>query len=214
MQPEFESFPKIARLSRDCTVTEKIDGTNAQIMIQMLLPKEPVSLHHTAMVEHGDGFYEVFAGSRSRWVTPGKSSDNHGFAGWVASVAEELVIGLGEGRHYGEWWGAGIQRGYNMRGKTFSLFNTSRWNMANVPACCSVVPVLYQGNFHSAQIEMSIRSLRGQGSVASPHFMGAEGVVIYHSAARTYFKKTLEKDDEPKAIEARQIAPDVWDVAA
>jgi hypothetical protein len=31
--PEFAGFPKISRLSRDCIITEKIDGTNAQILI-------------------------------------------------------------------------------------------------------------------------------------------------------------------------------------
>jgi len=30
---EFVSFPKIARLSRECVITEKIDGTNASIYI-------------------------------------------------------------------------------------------------------------------------------------------------------------------------------------
>jgi hypothetical protein len=27
----YEPFPKIPRLSRDCTITEKIDGTAAQV---------------------------------------------------------------------------------------------------------------------------------------------------------------------------------------
>ena len=30
----FEEFKKIPRLFRDCTITEKIDGTNGQIVIQ------------------------------------------------------------------------------------------------------------------------------------------------------------------------------------
>ncbi len=30
---EFQDFPKIARLARDVIVTEKIDGTNAQVCI-------------------------------------------------------------------------------------------------------------------------------------------------------------------------------------
>jgi len=28
MQPEFQAFPKIARLNRECVITEKIDGIN------------------------------------------------------------------------------------------------------------------------------------------------------------------------------------------
>jgi hypothetical protein len=31
VEVEFAGFPKIARLSRECVITEKIDGTNAQI---------------------------------------------------------------------------------------------------------------------------------------------------------------------------------------
>lgn len=30
---EFQEFPKMARLSRDIIITEKIDGTNAQLLI-------------------------------------------------------------------------------------------------------------------------------------------------------------------------------------
>lgn len=30
---EFKPFPKMARLKRQCLITEKIDGTNAQIFI-------------------------------------------------------------------------------------------------------------------------------------------------------------------------------------
>lgn len=31
--PKFQEFPKIARLSRDIVITEKIDGTNAQVLV-------------------------------------------------------------------------------------------------------------------------------------------------------------------------------------
>jgi hypothetical protein len=33
--------------------------------------------------------------------------------------------------------------------------------------------------------------------------MKPEGIVVYHTAGRMYFKKTIEKDSEPKS---RQIA--------
>ena len=32
-ETEFQTFNKIPRLSRDCVITEKLDGTNAQILI-------------------------------------------------------------------------------------------------------------------------------------------------------------------------------------
>ncbi len=34
MKLEFNEFPKIARLSREIVITEKLDGTNASIFIQ------------------------------------------------------------------------------------------------------------------------------------------------------------------------------------
>ncbi len=174
---EFEGFPKIARLKRECLITEKIDGTNAQICIT------PEGL--------------VLAGSRSRWVTP--ESDNFGFAAWVKAHEEELRT-LGEGRHYGEWWGAGIQRRYDQTEKRFSLFNAWRWNDQNPnrPVCCGVVPNLYTGPFSTDAASTAIERLKTQGSVAAPGFMKPEGIVIYLSAARTYFKQTIEKDEEHK----------------
>ena len=79
---EFVAFPKIARFSREVIVTEKIDGTNGQIAIN----------------EAG----EFRVGSRERWITP--EDDNHGFAAWAYAHKDELM-GLGVGRHAGEWWG-------------------------------------------------------------------------------------------------------------
>jgi hypothetical protein len=181
MTPEFETFNKIARLSRLCTITEKIDGTNAQILI----------------TEDG----QLFAGSRSRWLlTPeGLGEDNFGFGRWVQEHKDELIPGLGIGRHYGEWWGAGIQRRYGMKEKVFSLFNTKTWSDPAVrPACCNVVPVLFEGIFNSAYVDCAITLLKERGSIASPGFMDPEGIVIWHDAARIFFKKTLKGDEKPK----------------
>jgi hypothetical protein len=176
--PEFVPFPKIARLSRDVVVTEKIDGTNAQVHI----------------TEAGD----MFAGSRTRWITP--QQDNHGFAAWVEAHRSELLA-LGPGSHFGEWWGQGIQRRYGLTEKRFSLFNVHRWGDDAVrPACCHVVPVLYRGPFSTQAVEDSLFRLRECGSVAAPGFMQPEGVVIFHSASGALFKKTLEKDESPKSI--------------
>ena len=175
---EFEEFPKIARLSRQCTITEKIDGTNACIAIS----------------ETG-GF---FTGSRTRWIVPG--DDNYGFAKWAHAHKDELML-LGPGRHFGEWWGAGIQRRYGLAEKRFSLFNTSRWQETPPPACCSVVPILYTGIFTSTAADDALEFLREEGSRASPGFMQPEGIIIYQSAARMYFKKTLDRDNEGKGRE-------------
>lgn len=170
--PLFEAFPSISRLSRNCVVTEKIDGTNAQICV----------------LEDG----RVLAGSRTRWITP--EDDNYGFARWVADHVDELRTGLGIGKHFGEWWGAGIQRRYGLLEKRFSLFNTVRWTVETKPSCCSVAPVLYAGVFTSDVVDATLASLEANGSVAAPGFMDPEGVVVYVAAARTLFKKTLKGD--------------------
>jgi hypothetical protein len=172
---EFEEFPKIARLYRPVVITEKLDGTNGQVVID----------------EDGS----VQAGSRGRYVT--LKDDNYGFARWVAEHEEELRA-LGPGRHFGEWWGHGIQRNYSQTRKRFSLFNTVRWKDER-PACCDVVPVLYEGVFTIGCVPQTVKALRENGSAASPGFMRPEGVIIWHEAARIGFKVTLEKDEAPKS---------------
>ena len=192
---EFQEFPKIARLSREIVVTEKIDGTNAQVFISE------------------DG--KVMAGSRNRWITP--QDDNYGFAAWVEAHKDELIQ-MGPGRHFGEWWGQGIQRKYGMTEKRFSLFNISRWCLYNqepemiptadprvtkvqdrLPECCHLVPQLYRGMFSELDILRCLVDLKNSGSAASPGFMYPEGIVIFHTAANVGFKKTIEKDEVPKS---------------
>lgn len=196
--PAFLEFPKLARLSRECIITEKIDGTNAQLLIG------------------DDG--SLVIGSRTRWITP--EQDNHGFARWVMEHREELLQ-LGPGRHFGEWWGSGIQRGYGLtKGeKRFSLFNVARWCLAGetpqriatadpriekyqdvLPACCHLVPVLRRGIFTTDMCESALHELRERGSLASPGFRKPEGIVCFHVAGNVGFKKTLEKDELPKTL--------------
>jgi len=195
----FEPFQKIARLKRECMISEKIDGTNAQIQIVPLaLVGVDLVGNWEALTVARNETHVMFAGSRSRYITA--QDDNYGFAKWVVAHADELWT-LGDGRHYGEWWGLGIQRGYGQTEKRFSLFNAWRWNDENPnrPACVGVVPNLYTGPFSTDATSAQLERLRTLGSVAAPGYMKAEGIVIYLSAARTYFKQTLEKDDEPKS---------------
>jgi len=194
----FEEFPKLTRLSRECIITEKIDGTNAQICI----------------TEDG----QFLVGSRTRWITP--EQDNYGFAKWAHEHKEELLK-LGVGRHFGEWWGSGCQRGYNLpKGeKRWSLFNIARWCLSSetpqriptadpriekyqevLPACCHLVPVLFRGTFTTDACEQALSILRESGSKASPGFMKPEGIVCFHIAGNFGFKKTLEKDNLPKSL--------------
>jgi len=173
---QFVEFPKIHRLYRQVVVTEKIDGTNACVIV----------------TEDG----QVGAQSRSRVITP--ADDNYGFAAWVAAHAGELRE-LGPGHHFGEWWGQGIQRKYGLTEKRFSLFNVARWRESR-PLCCHVVPVLKTGDPEDGfdVVEEALAHLRVCGSMAAPGFAKPEGIVAYHAPSNALFKVTLERDQEPK----------------
>lgn len=172
----FEPFQKIARWNRHIVITEKIDGTNAQIYV----PE--------------DQMQPLQFGSRNRWLNA--KQDNHGFHKWATGNAEELRL-LGPGRHFGEWYGLGIQRTYGLTHKRFALFNTARWQDSR-PPCCDLVPVLYNGLLDSIKIAEALESLRINGSVIVPGFMNPEGIVIYHVASGKPFKITLDNDAVPK----------------
>ena len=217
---EFTPWPKIARLNRDIFITEKLDGTNAAVLIveQPFGGGEFPDFNRIAIVvddsrrdENGVPAEEfhVYAQSRNRFITPGKSTDNYGFAGWVEEHAEELVLALGAGRHFGEWWGAGIQRGYGLEpgDKRFSLFDYKKWTTlfaeddANQLAFYSVpglglVPKIYEGPFSGLIIEDAVSLLRLGGSFAA-NYPRPEGIVVWHTAARISFKVTLEDDAAP-----------------
>ena len=176
----FESFGKIGRLSREVIITEKIDGTNAQIIIGE------------------DGSFAT--ASRTRLITP--TDDNYGFSKWAHDHKDELMT-LGPGRHFGEWWGQGIQRNYSQPVKRFSLFNVSRWadggkDADKRPVCVGVVPLLWRGDFDTNAIKGVLHNLEKGGSIAAPGFMKPEGIVIFHTANGVLFKKTLEDDDKGK----------------
>lgn len=189
---EFIGYPKTPRLRRSVVITEKLDGTNAQVFIT----SAPIP---TALQVAAQGEFSMMVGSRNRWITPGKETDNYGFAGWCQRNAEELFK-LGEGQHFGEWYGGGIARAYGLTEKRFALFNTARWgdHNPNTPACCEVVPVLALCGLD--EITAVIERLRVGGSVASPGFMNPEGVIVYHSTAKQNFKVLLENDGLPKGL--------------
>ena len=144
--------------------------------------------------------FHVGAQSRKRMIFPG--DDNFGFALWVATHAQRLVETLGEGRHFGEWWGRGVQRGYDQETKRFSLFNTHRYagleDQFEDNTILDTVPVLYHGPFGQFHIDRALSALEVQGSFAATGFMKPEGIIVYHSATSTLFKVTLENDESPK----------------
>ncbi|MEU7863454.1 RNA ligase family protein [Nonomuraea sp. NPDC049141] len=183
----FAAWPKTPRLFdvKGVTITEKLDGTNAAVII----------------TEDG----QIGAQSRKRLLPMGprgmddvswQKEDNAGFAAWVRANRDGLVAELGPGRHYGEWWGSGIQRAYGLAEKRFSLFNTAKWSHfeagSSVPGL-GVVPVLYDGPFTLLSVEIALLELALNGSKAAPGWARPEGICVYHKAAARVFKVLLDK---------------------
>ena len=206
---DFVGFPKIARLSREMIITEKIDGTSGCVCIV-----EQDGYEAEGAVYQSDGL-AMYVGSRKRWITP--KTDNHGFAAWAHEHGDELLA-LGPGRHFGEWWGQGIQRGYGLKEKRFSLFNVTRWCLHDnepqrivtgdprqekyqekLPACCGLVPILSRGSFSTLLALAALEDLERHGSYAVPGFLQPEGIVVYHVAGNVCFKKTIVGDERKGA---------------
>jgi hypothetical protein len=216
---DYPKFAPISRRYRDITITEKIDGTNGLISIERApfgssiqrwarMEADLFVVLGNDLAEDGlpDHEFLVRAGSRNRWLTV--DDDNFGFAKWVEDNKETLIADLGEGDHYGEWWGSGIQRGYGLTNgeKRFSLFNTKRWGTSydfTTPQL-EIVPILLLevANWDS-NIDLALHYLRVNGSKAEPDYMNPEGIVIWHDQGRFYEKVTLENDGIPKS----KVAP-------
>lgn len=226
---EFKEWPKIKRLNRDIVITEKIDGTNSAIGIVGDYDDTSASASHSdGTVTYRKVALEkpvVYAQSRTRILT--REQDNFGFAAWVEDNADRLAAALGPGLHFGEWWGKGIQRGYGLDGRRFSLFNVHRWTIpgmegqpnALAPEIESlkdlgvdIVPVLYQGpmvqvsgfvnepeSFKERFVpHLVAEMLRRGGSQAAPGYDKPEGIVVFHTASGVAMKMTLEDDGKHK----------------
>lgn len=119
---EHSKFPKMVRLENlMVSITEKLDGTNGVIYID--------SASDTFLV-----------GSRNKWVGPGKE-DNMGFYAFCMENKETLLK-LGDGWHYGEFIGKGIQRSYGLDHKRFYLFNPPRYHYFEETEVVRKVPML------------------------------------------------------------------------
>ncbi|HSN23107.1 MAG TPA: RNA ligase family protein [Methylomicrobium sp.] len=168
---EFIRWPKTARLTGLGRISEKIDGTNSAIVV------------------NDDGSYHVQ--SRTRIITP--DSDNHGFAKWV-SCNPNVVDVLGTGVHFGEWWGRGIQRGYGLNVRRFSLFQSpaiariAEAPEGSLPDGLGVVPLLYDGSLDRDAIDEAIDRLETHGSVAAPGYARPEGIIIRYNASGVCLK--------------------------
>lgn len=194
---DFTPFSKIPRLNRAISITEKLDGTNAQLAIRALHPAEDDPDDSTLAVHNG---FALRAGSRNRFLS--RAADNFGFARWALDNAPTLIADLGEGLHFGEWYGAGVNAAYGGKPRALALFNTKRWEgMQFTTPGLEVVPRLYEGPWFMSDVFMpdaALDYLAQFGSLAAPG-QPAEGIVIYHTAANVLFKATIQHDESPKS---------------
>ena len=206
---EFVAWEKTPRYFRDIVITEKIDGTNAAVVIEEApygFGADERTPEGGIVVDTPEGLVVLAAQSRRRLITP--ESDNRGFARWVHENRETIVNDLGIGRHFGEWWGQGIQSGYGLSEKVFSLFNTRKWMHTDFTTPnMMTVPILYIGPHSELEVRDALQGLREFGSAATEDFNGStfrrpEGICIFHTAANRVFKVTLESDEQPKSVAA------------
>lgn len=215
---DFKAWPKTPRLANELMhITEKIDGSNACIVI---LPFDPAydvfeaSQNFTLVTVAGED-YKVAAQSKGRYLFDEKGKDNFNFARWVQENIIELVRTLGYGRHYGEWWGSGIQRGYGLVNgeRRFSLFDTRRWghqsegyeSIVNSKVInIDVVPELYHGAVDLAQINEILRILDMDGSQVVESYQKAEGVIVNFALSRVSYKAFIDDDGRPKSLKIQK----------
>lgn len=195
---EHVKFDSIPRLYRKAVYTEKIDGMNAALVIQEF-DKDLADPDMFPVITSKGSF---LMGVQSRTMTLGSGNDLSGLWKWAFENSGPLALTLGVGRHYGEWWGQGIQRGYHQKRKYFSLFNTKRWTSENTKMVdgLQVVPVLYDGIHSDQQVYYTLERLRVEGSIAAKMVddrnldFRAEGLVIWHTTLQQYAKVTLDGD--------------------
>jgi len=167
---EFKEWPKMPRISKEkITVSEKMDGTNACIIIK------------DAKI--------IGIQSRKRFITC--IDDNYGFANWVWENAPE-IINLGDGHHFGEWVGLGIQKNpHNLDAKYFYIFNTFM-PIDSLPSCIRKVRVVYEGEIYEGVYKDCMDTIL---SMSETEGYKAEGIVSYNHLSRTRYKKTFEYDN-------------------
>jgi hypothetical protein len=191
---DFKGWGSTTRENKNKTITEKIDGTNACVVIY-------------------NGV--VSAQSRKRIITP--DDDNYGFAKWVYDNAGALMDTLGFGYHYGEWFGEGIQKNpLGIEGKRFALFHPTKYNEKNGYELSKVdgletVPLLHHGQCDVWTIPNIVQDLDTYGSkvvgaartainvpgieeVEFHRAADAEGIIIWNNETKTRTKMLLEND--------------------
>lgn len=219
MSFEFRNYGKIPRwVNEHVWISEKLDGTNSCVVVEDVTGKvwsaDNLPPNAVAWMEYDYACYAVYAQSRSRFLLPGKGTDNFGFANYVQENAVGLVKTLGVGYSYGEYYGSGIQSGYGLVNgeRHFALFPTARHTMwsddyekyTEVPGL-EIAPELYEGPFGEGNcIEDCLNLLRENGSFAqsAKGFARPEGVVVQFKLSGARYKAFV-MEDGPKTMKGK-----------
>jgi hypothetical protein len=154
-------IPDISTLSM--TITQKIDGVNANIYIK-------------------NGHLEDASSSLNFF----------GFEEYIDRNKSEIISKLGDGSHYGEWCGPGINSGEGLAEKKLVLFNFRRWVGKPLPSQMGVVPLIYEGPVSLKKINEIMDELKRNGSYLVTGFMNPEGIVI--EIGKNFYKKEFGID--------------------
>lgn len=185
----FTAWPKTPRYKDVpfCIITEKIDGTNGCVIVK---DNEVVGAQsrNRMLIAKKDGDKE--------WQRYG---DNMGFGEWVINNSSYLA-NLGNGYHYGEWAGPGIQKNpHKFEEKRFFLFDVLRyenhpyvtepcppeeawscifkWDWFYHGTNCSVVDELYRGPIYNDVVYDIMSQLKNK---ASDYGYEPEGIIIHY----------------------------------
>lgn len=158
-------------------ITEQIGGSRVGVHIARV-DSEPPAGGHGVRVEVDGQWWLLRPISPIRWL--GSERDNFGFAAWVRASAAQLIR-LGQGWHYGVWYGRGIMRSYGLDHRRLALYDVERWTQIpeRLPDRVESVPIVgrARGPELSSAVDRALRRLERSGSLAVPG-QAAEGIEI------------------------------------
>lgn len=191
---EFQKFNSIENIRKfNVTITQKLHGTNASIFI---------------FRNEVTGELDLRTGKRTSFCTP--EIDNAGFANFVYSNKAEIIEKLGEGNHYGEWVGPGVNSSEGLTGeKRFVLFDVLKWQDKQLPHRVDVIPLLYSGRYSDEKLLEIMEDLKVNGSKYVKGFMRPEGVVIHILGTNIRFKNVFaaEETEWTKGSSGKEFTP-------
>jgi len=172
---EFVKWRSIKRPEKNTIIiTEKMDGTNGCIIIK-------------------DG---IIIGVQSRTKLLSIDDDNYGFFAWCAEHAAHIIDVLGDGRHYGEFCGPGINKNrHDLGQRAFFIFNTFVYPTIPESAYIKKIDLIYTGKYSDLEIRKAsfYINLRGMRFGYCP-----EGFVVFYEAFGGYIKHITRSTDMRK----------------